>query len=176
MVLNNEVINRGKVKQTETFQSPSDHWKISSNDGIFYTPEGGVLEQSLTLTQSAKTTFGFLRLMFDATLNITDQLSLQLISQNEVIELIKTKDKVQLLVNQQLIKEVEYTASSVTLQLVINDERVGCFVIGNRIHTLANRLPIASFYNQPFVFDVTSTIEHQSKIILKELVYEYVNE
>ena len=80
------------------------------------------------------------------------------------------------MVNQQLIKEVEYTASSVTLQLVINDERVGCFVIGNRIHTLANRLPIASFYNQPFVFDVTSTIEHQSKIILKELVYEYVNE
>ena len=176
MVLNKEVINRGKVKQTVTFQSPSNHWRLSANDGIFYTPEGGVLEQSLTLTQTAQTTFGFLRLMFDATLNITDQLSLRLITQNELIELVKTKDKVQLLVNQQLIEEVEYVDSSLTLQMVINDERVGCFVIGKRIHTLANRLHIASFYTQPFVFEVVATIDNQSKIILKELVYEYVNE
>jgi len=174
--LNNELVNRGKVQQINTFQSPSNHWTISSNEGIFYTPDGGVLEQSISLTQTAKTTFGFLRLMFDASLKESDQLSLRLITQNEVVELVKTNGAVKLIVNQQLIKEVEYTASSVTLQLVINDERVGCFVIGNRIHTLANRLPIASFYNQPFVFDVTSTIEHQSKIILKELVYEYVNE
>jgi len=176
MVLNNEVINRGKVKQTDTFQLPSNHWKLSSNDGIFYTPEGGVLQRSLTIAKPAQTTFGFLRLMFDAELNESDQLALRLITQSEVIELVRTKDKVQLLVNQQLIEEVEYVDSSLTLQLVINDERVGCFVIGKRIHTLSNRLPIASFYNQPYVFEVVTTIDNQSKIILKELVYEYVNE
>ena len=174
--MNNEVINRGKVKQTDNFQSPSNHWKISSNGGVFYTPEGGVLERSLTLTQTAKTTFGFIRLMFDAVLNESDQLALRLITQNEVIELVRTKDAVQLLLNQELIEEVEYLSSSLTLQLVINDERVGCFVIGKRIHTLANRLPIASFYNQAFVFELVATIAHQSNIILKELVYEYVNE
>jgi len=174
--LNNEVIDRGKVKQIETFHSPGDHWDISPKDGVFYTPEGGVLDQSLTLSQTAKTTFGFLRLMVDATLNNTDQLSLRLITQSEVIELVKTKEAVRLFVNQQLIEEVEYSDSLFTLQLVMNDERVGCFVIGKRIHTLANRLSIASFYNQPFVFEVAATIEHQSKIVLKELVYEYVNE
>jgi hypothetical protein len=176
MVLNNEVINRGKVKQTQTFQSPITHWNSSSDDGIFYTPEGGVIEQSIILSQTAQTTFGFLRLMFDSLLNESDQLSLRLITQKEVLELVRTKDKVQLLVNQQLIEEVEYGDSSLTVQMVINDERVGCFVIGKRIHTLANRLPITSFYNQPFVFEVVVRIDHQSNIVLKELVYEYVNE
>jgi len=149
--LNNEVTNRGKVKQTQTFQSP-------------------------TLSQTAQTTFGFLRLMVDATLNGEDSLSLRLITQSEILELVKTKDAVQLFVNQVLIKEVKYSATSVTLQWVINDERVGCFVIGKRIHTLANRLSIASFYNQPFVFEVTATINQESTMVLKELVYEYVNE
>ena len=174
--MNNKAIQRGKVQQTDTFQSPSHHWDLVPTGGIFYSPTGGRIDQSVTLSQTAKTTFGFLRLTIESTLNNTDQLSLRLITNKEVVELVKTKEAVQLLVDHQPIEEVEHLGSSFTLQWVINDERVGCFLIGKRIHTLANRLPIASFYRQPYVFEVQTTIEHQSSITLKELVYEYVNE
>jgi hypothetical protein len=58
----------------------------------------------------------------------------------------------------------------------LNDERVGCLVIGKRIYPLMSRQPIASFEEQAYEFIVATTIASASTVVLEELLYESVNE
>jgi hypothetical protein len=174
--LSSEFIDRGKVIQIETFDAPSSFWTCTPTDAVSITDQGALVSRSVILQQTAKTTFGFIRLLIDATLVDSDTTSLVLVTSEESIELRKTKDTVGLYINGNVLEEVDYDSSQVTLQFVLNDERVGCFAIGHRIHTLASRYKVASFDQQPYQFELKTRINHSSHVILKEVVYESVSE
>ena len=174
--MSKEFIDRGKVIQIETFDEQSSFWTSTPSDAVSLTDQGAFIAHSVVLRQTAKTTFGFLRVTVDATLKTSDRMAVSLTTPEETVELRKSKDAIGLYINGDLLEEVDYAESQVTLQLVLNDERVGCFAIGQRIHPLASRYKIASFHHQPYIFEITTVFDDESNVMIKEIVYESVSE
>jgi hypothetical protein len=167
---------RGKELQTETFQTASPYWQITPSTEGDYSHLGLTLRSSARLAQTAKTTFGFVRLTLNAQLVGDDEVALHLRTSNEEVIIGKTASTIYVSINNRNVVEQPYTSTKLTMQLVLNDERVGCMVIGSRVIPLLSRQEISSFQTKPYEFIVSTTIHSSSIVVLKELLYESVNE
>jgi hypothetical protein len=176
MSLTNLTSERGKDLQTETFQAVSPYWQITPSMEGDYSHVGLTLRKSARLVQTAKTTFGFVRLSMSAELVGDDEVALHLKTNNEEIVIGKTASTIYVSMNHRTLVEHPNTSTNLSMQLVLNDERVGCMVIGSRVIPLLSRQQIASFQTKPYEFIVSTTILSSSTVVLKELRYESVHE
>jgi hypothetical protein len=176
MSLSIQTSERGKVLQIETFQTTSDVWQLTPLDEGDFSRQGLTLRSSVTLSQTAISTFGFLRLKLVVDLLGEDAVTLTLKTINEEVTIGRTAFNIYVAIGKEIVLTQPFQEAHCTLQLVLNDERVGCLVIGKRIHPLLSRQPIASFEEQAYEFIVATTIASTSTVVIEELLYESVNE
>lgn len=162
--------------QIETFATSSDVWQLTPlNEGDF-SHQGLTLRSSATLEQTAISTFGFLRVKLLVDLLGEDIVTLTLKTNTEEVTVGRTASTMYASVNNEVLVTVPFTEAHCTLQLVLNDERVGCLVIGKRIVPMLSRQAIASFDDQPYEFILSTLIASKSTVVIEELLYESVNE
>lgn len=162
--------------QIETFDTASDVWQITPLMEGDFSRQGLTLRSSVTLTQTAISTFGFLRLKLVVDLLGEDAVTLTLKTSNEEVTIGRTMSSIYVAIDNNMVLTQPFQEAHCTLQLVLNDERVGCLVIGKRIHPLLSRQQIASFDKQAYEFIVASSIASKSTVVIEELLYESVNE
>jgi len=167
---------RGKVLQIETFQTTSDVWELTPLTAGDVSRQGLTLRESATLQQTAISTFGFLRMKVLVELGGSDAVTLSVKTSKETITIGRTAKSIYLLVDGERRQDIAFEEPYCTMQLVLNDERVGGLVIGKRIHPLLSRHPVASFENQAYEFVVETSISSRSTVVIEELLYESVNE
>ena len=169
-------LERGKRIQTEAFLSPSDAWYIEPQDAVSFTTQGLDVHHTVALTQTATSTFGFLRVHLKASLKGKDTVDLRVLTASETLSVQLTKDTVALYRNAERLNEFANQQTDITIQILFNDERIGAMVVGPRVQTLAQRLPVASFRAQAYEMRLATTFHHGSRVLIKEIVYETVEE
>ena len=162
--------------QIETFATSSDVWQLTPLEEGDFSRQGLTIRSSVTLQQTAISTFGFLRLTLLVDLLGEDEVTLSLKTSKETVTIGRTASTIYVAINHNVVLTQPFHEAHSTLQLVLNDERVGCLVIGKRIHPLMSRQQIASFQDQPYEFIIATSIALNSTVVIEELMYESVNE
>lgn len=162
--------------QIETFATSSDVWQLTPSSAGDFSRQGLTLRASATLEQTAVSTFGFLRVKLLVELLGDDEVTLTLQTSNEKVTIGRNASSIYASFNGEVVVTQPFAEAHCTLQLVLNDQRVGCLVIGQRIVPLLSRQAIASFNEQPYEFIVSSSITNNSIVVIEEVMYESVNE
>jgi hypothetical protein len=166
---------RGKIRIIDHFmQEVPSHWNLQGV-GVTPTIKGLLIESSISMRQTARTTFGFFRVRLELHLQDNDKFAMRFHTANEVIELIfDASNKAHYKHPGRAEKSID-VPSTLTVQWILNDERYSLQVIGQGITTLASRTQIASFSDEAYVMELSSSITTGSVTIL-ESYYESVNE
>ena len=166
---------RGKIRIVDHFMEDVPlHWNLRG-EGVTPTMKGLLIESSISMHQTARTTFGFFRFRLELRLQDHDQFLMRFHTANEVVKLVfDSSNKAHYTHPHGSEKRVD-VPNTVTVQWILNDERYSLQLIGEGITTLASRTTIASFTMKPYVMELSSTITSGSVTIL-ESYYESVNE
>ena len=162
--------------QIETFATSSDVWQLTPLEEGDFSHQGLTIRSSVTLKQTAISTFGFLRLTLLVELLGEDEVTLSLKTSKETVTIGRTAASVYAALNGEVLVTHPLSDVHCSMQVVLNDERVGCLVIGKRIYPLMSRQQIASFDEQAYEFVLATSISSGSTVVIEELLYESVNE